>query len=101
MRVVIDRSLCGGNGGCMEAAPEVFLVVERAGNAQATLVQEAPAATLRAKLDAAVRGCPNGALKLVEGNAAESAAESDGQEAGPRGEFSASDLEGDGLFPDG
>lgn len=67
MRVVIDRALCGGHGASMDAVPEVFLVVERAGDlSQATLVLEAPPDALRPKLEVAVRGCPNGALTLVD-----------------------------------
>ena len=67
MKVVVDRELCQGHGVCMDEAPEIFLVVERAGSyAQATLVQESPPEALRAKLEAAVRLCPNRALRIVE-----------------------------------
>jgi ferredoxin len=67
MKVVVDRELCQGHGVCMDEAPEVFLVVERAGNySQTALVQESPPEALRAKVEAAVRLCPNRALKIVE-----------------------------------
>lgn len=67
MKVVVDRELCQGHGVCMDEAPEVFLVVERAGNySQTSLLQESPPEVLRAKLEAAVRLCPNRALKIVE-----------------------------------
>ncbi len=67
MRIVIDRDLCQGHGVCMDEAPDVFLVLERAGEySQTSLLTEAPAEELRAQIEAAVRHCPNRALKIVE-----------------------------------
>ncbi len=67
MRIEIDRDLCQGHGVCMDEAPDVFLVIERAGEyAQASLLVEAPPEEQRAQVEAAVRHCPNRALKLVE-----------------------------------
>ncbi|MBM4382375.1 MAG: ferredoxin [Deltaproteobacteria bacterium] len=67
MHVVIDRDLCQGHGVCMGEAPEAFLVVERAGDhGQAQLLLDPIPETMRAQVEAAVKYCPNRALKLVE-----------------------------------
>jgi ferredoxin len=67
MRIAIDRELCQGHGVCMDEAPGVFLVIERAGEyAQTSLLSEAPPEELRAQVEAAVRHCPNRALKIVD-----------------------------------
>jgi len=67
MRIAIDRELCRGHGACMDEAPDVFLVIERAGtHAQTSLLTDSPPEELRARVEAAVRGCPNHALKIVE-----------------------------------
>jgi sterol 14-demethylase len=67
LRIVIDRDLCQGHGVCMGEAPEVFLVVERAGDyGQAQLQLDPIPEALRARVEAAVKYCPNRALKLVE-----------------------------------
>jgi ferredoxin len=67
MRIAIDRELCRGHGACMDAAPDVFLVIERAGAyAQTSLLIESPPEELRTQVEAAVRSCPNRALKIVE-----------------------------------
>jgi len=67
MRIAIDRALCRGNGACMDAAPDVFLVIERAGaHGQTSLLNESPPEESRAQVEAAVQSCPNGALKIVE-----------------------------------
>jgi ferredoxin len=67
LRIAIDRELCQGHGVCMDEAPDVFLVIERAGEySQTSLLTETPPEDQRARVEAAVRGCPNRALKLVE-----------------------------------
>jgi ferredoxin len=67
LRIEIDRASCQGHGACMEAAPEVFLVIERARDqGQTSLLTETPSADQRANVEAAVQRCPNRALKLVE-----------------------------------
>jgi sterol 14-demethylase len=63
MKVVVDRALCKGHGVCMGEAPEVF-DVSRAG--KLTVLQENPGEEERAKVMAAVKYCPTGALS-VEG----------------------------------
>ncbi len=67
LRIEIDRALCKGHGACMEAAPDVFVVLERARDqGQTSLLTEVPPADQRANVENAVRACPNRALKLVE-----------------------------------
>jgi ferredoxin len=67
LRVVIDRDLCQGHGVCMGEAPDVFLVVERAGDyGQAQLLLDPFPEAMRALVEAAVRYCPNRAVKIVE-----------------------------------
>ena len=67
MRVVVDRELCQGHGVCVGEAPEVFRVVERAGDyAQVEILLESPPEALRAQVEAAVRYCPNRALSLLD-----------------------------------
>ena len=66
-RVEIDRELCQGHAVCMDEAPEVFLVIERAGAyAQTSLLADPPPDEQRQRVEAAVRLCPNRALKIVE-----------------------------------
>jgi ferredoxin len=67
MRIAIDRELCRGHGACMDEAPDVFLVIERAGAyGQTSLLSESPPEESRARVEAAVRACPNRALRIVE-----------------------------------
>ena len=63
MRVVVNRDLCEGNAYCVKEAPEVF---ELGDDDQARLLIEHPDASLRAKVDRAVRRCPRNALALLE-----------------------------------
>ena len=66
MRVVVDEQLCQGHGMCEDAAPEVFRVRESADGTYSLveiLVTE-PDASLREKVEDAVRFCPNRALRL-------------------------------------
>jgi len=66
-RVEIDRTLCQGNGVCMQEAPDVFLVIERARDSgQASLLVDPPPAEQRERVEAAVRQCPTRALRIVE-----------------------------------
>ncbi len=65
LRVEIDRDLCQGHGVCVEEAPEVFRVVSEPGRYDhAELIVAEPDESLRAKVEAAVRYCPNKSLKL-------------------------------------
>ncbi|MBU6283158.1 ferredoxin [bacterium] len=63
MKVVVDFDKCNSNAVCQAAAPEIFEV--RADNFLYVL-QETPPESLRAKLEAAVRGCPNKAIRIEE-----------------------------------
>jgi ferredoxin len=71
MRVKIDIALCQGHGLCQEEAPEVFRVIEVKGAYdRVELVTEEPEASLREKVEAAVRYCPNRVISLVESDPA-------------------------------
>ena len=63
MKVVVDYDLCEANAVCMGVAPEVFRVEE---DDTLTVLQEHPDASLRAKLEDAVRLCPKQAISIVE-----------------------------------
>ena len=67
LRIAIDRELCQGHGVCMDEAPDVVLVIERAGDyGQTSLLTETPPEEMRARVEAAVRHCPNRALRIIE-----------------------------------
>jgi ferredoxin len=59
MRVIVDMSMCVGNGLCMVAAPEVFEVHD---DGTLTLLQERPSEELRQKVEEAARLCPTQAI---------------------------------------
>jgi sterol 14-demethylase len=62
-RVVCDLDLCQSHAVCMGEAPEVF----RVGRVnKVSLIQEWPLAELRSKVEAAVKHCPTGALRIEE-----------------------------------
>ena len=63
MRVVINEMLCEGNGECMKAAPEVFVVGD---DDRARLLVERPVEALRVRVETAVRRCPRQAIALCE-----------------------------------
>lgn len=88
MRIVVDRELCQGHGVCVGEAPEVFRVAERRGDyAQVELLVDEPPERLRAAVEAAVRYCPNRALRIVEAPATPArsggSAPASGTESGP------------------
>jgi len=62
-RVVCDLDLCQSHAACMGEAPEVFRV-GRVG--KVSLLQEHPSPELRAKVEAAVKGCPTGTLRIED-----------------------------------
>jgi sterol 14-demethylase len=62
-RVVCDLDLCQSHAACMGEAPEVFRV-GRVG--KVSLIQERPSPELRAKVEAAVKHCPTGTLRIEE-----------------------------------
>jgi ferredoxin len=67
MRVVVDLDLCGGHGVCQSEAPEIFRVVDRAGDyARVEVILERPPEELRAQAEAAARHCPNRVITIVE-----------------------------------
>ena len=61
MKVSVDFEVCQSHGLCMQSAPEVFEVRD---DGFLYILNEAPADTLRKKVEAAVRECPTGAIKL-------------------------------------
>jgi ferredoxin len=63
MKVVVNWSLCDGNGDCEKAAPEIFRLDE---TGKLQLLQETFDEALRAKAEAAVRNCPKNALSLSD-----------------------------------
>jgi ferredoxin len=67
MRIKIDLQLCQGHGLCQEEAPEVFRVVEVPGAYDhVELIMTSPDESLREKVEAAVRFCPNRVLSLED-----------------------------------
>jgi sterol 14-demethylase len=62
-RVVCDLDLCQSHAACMGEAPEVFRV-GRVG--KVSLIQERPPPELRAKVEAAVKHCPTGTLRIED-----------------------------------
>jgi sterol 14-demethylase len=62
-RVVCDLDLCQSHAACMGEAPEVFRV-GRVG--KVSLLQELPPPELRTKVEAAVKNCPTGTLRIEE-----------------------------------
>ena len=67
MRVTADRELCQGHGICAVEAPEVFRVVESEDGsyARVAILDAEPREELRAKVEAAVRYCPNRVLAIA------------------------------------
>jgi ferredoxin len=63
MRVIVDRTLCEGNGLCERASPEVFKVDD---DDQAGVLIERPGEALRGQVETAARRCPRQAIRLVE-----------------------------------
>ncbi len=63
LRVVVSRDLCEANGTCVSHAPQVFQLDD---TDELRLLKEYPEQAELEKVHAAVRGCPKGALTLVE-----------------------------------
>ena len=68
MRIVADLQLCQGHGVCEEEAPEVFRVVESGDGtySRVEILDCEPDSSLRSKVQAAVRFCPNRVLSIEE-----------------------------------
>jgi len=62
-KVLVDLNVCDLHGICVEAAPEVF---EMGDDGVLRVLIEMPPESLRAKVDAAVRECPTGAISIKE-----------------------------------
>lgn len=63
MRITVDTDLCQGHGVCENEAPAVFSA-PKGGPVQVLLA--APPDELRTQIEAAVRYCPTGALRIEE-----------------------------------
>lgn len=61
MKIIVNWSLCDGNGVCAVEAPEIFELDE---NDQLKVLKEEVDEALLPKVEAAVRGCPKRALSL-------------------------------------
>ena len=61
MRIKLDRDFCQGHGVCCEEAPEVFRLDA---DGQLEILQEQPDASLREKVERAVKYCPTRALSI-------------------------------------
>jgi ferredoxin len=62
MQVIVDMSLCEGNGQCVVEAPNVFDLDDLD---NLILLNEHPSAVERANVDSAVRLCPKRAITVV------------------------------------
>ncbi len=63
MKPVIDHDLCIGDGICEEICPEVFELRE---DGLAYVIDDDPDATLKPKIDEAIKECPTSAIYLEE-----------------------------------
>ena len=61
MKIVVDFDVCQSHGLCTEAAPEIFEIRD---DGFLYILNENPPEGLRAKVEAAVRECPTGAIKI-------------------------------------
>jgi sterol 14-demethylase len=63
-RIALDLDLCQGHGVCVSECPDVFALDEE--THQVRLLQARPPESTRAKVQAAVKYCPTGALQVVQ-----------------------------------
>ena len=63
MKIIVNRSLCDGNGNCAKEAPELFALDQYD---VLHVLRENFGEELRAKAEAAVRVCPKHALSLSD-----------------------------------
>ena len=63
MKIIVDFDVCQSHGLCTQAAPDVFEIRD---DGFLYILNEAPAESLRAKVERAVQECPTGAIR-VEG----------------------------------
>jgi sterol 14-demethylase len=65
LRVTVDLALCQGHAVCMQEAPEVFRVIERAAHyPQVQLLLENPPPELWDRVREAARYCPNRVITI-------------------------------------
>lgn len=64
MKIVVDRDLCEANGVCVRLAPRAFELDDD--DVLHLRVLEPADASQRAAIDAAIAGCPKGALAWSE-----------------------------------
>jgi ferredoxin len=63
MKVVVNRTLCEGNGNCEAKAPELFHLDDED---ELQVLKDSFGEDLRARAEAAVRSCPKNALSIEE-----------------------------------
>jgi ferredoxin len=63
VKVVVDFDVCESNAVCMGIMPEVFEVRD---DGYLYVLDENPPESMRAKLEEAVKGCPTGAISIVD-----------------------------------
>ncbi|MEA2378446.1 MAG: ferredoxin [Thermoleophilaceae bacterium] len=63
MRVIVDWSLCDGNGVCVGIAPEVFEVDD---DLNLQVLDETPPESMRPQVEQAVISCPRLAITLQD-----------------------------------
>lgn len=61
MKIVVNRSLCEGNGNCEAAAPELFELDEED---ELHIINENPPESQRSEVETAVQSCPKNALAI-------------------------------------
>jgi len=66
LTIVVDRDLCDSHGLCAATAPDVF---ELGDDDRLRVLVPCPAGEQLEAVHAAVRGCPKGALSLIESDA--------------------------------
>ena len=64
MRFEVDRAICIGSGQCVVRAPTVFDQDDDEG--LAVVLEASPGPELQAAVIEAVKGCPSGAISVVE-----------------------------------
>jgi ferredoxin len=63
MKIVVNRSLCDGNGNCTKEAPELLAMNE---DDTLRFLKDTFDEDYRGKAEAAVRSCPKNALRLTD-----------------------------------
>jgi len=67
MKINLDIDLCQGHSVCKEECPEVFDVVDRGGEySQAVVLLDNPPESLREKVKAAAKYCPNKVIRIED-----------------------------------